>query len=710
MSYAENQEGQRLFELLPMELRIRDVHQDDALGQLASVLGEQIALLQEDMDQLYDDQFIETCAEWVAPYIGDLIGYRSLHGKTERTRSARAEVANTIAYRRRKGTASVLEQLARDVTGWHARAVELFQQIIVSQYMKHIRLHNAATPDMRRWQPLERLGSAFNRLNHTVEMRHVSTQGGRYNVPNIGLFLWRLDAWSLSRSPAVRVDNRRYLFSPLGNNTQLVNYPMTERNISHIAEPINVPEPLSRRVLDANPEHYYGNAVGPASGNDVRKSLFLEVNGVDTSLANIDICNLSDDGGGNWAYQPNNRIAIDPVLGRIAFPNPQPANRLVLVSYHYGFSAAMGGGEYERQDSFRVHTAPDQVLVQGDALQPALAAVAGGGLVEISDSGRYSGTPVIASNAGALIEWRAANDHRPTIVLGGELQITIDAGAELVLNGLLISGAGLRVTAHATAGTRSLRLRHCSLVPGLTLSRNGEPENPQAPSLIIEQPNLNVIIEDSIVGGIRSVSEATLEIRDSIVDATDKTGVAYAAANNMDHGGTLRAINTSFIGKVHARRMPMISNSIFYAELGQADPWQVPVRSEQRQNGCVRYTYVPDGSIVPRHHQCQPQRAIAEAIDAAEKQQPGSLNQAQKDAIAAEVRARINPAFNSLRYGQADYAQLRLTPEEIRRGADDEAEMGAFHDLYAPQREDDLRIRLDEYLRFGLEAGIFYAN
>jgi hypothetical protein len=36
--------------------------------------------------------------------------------------------------------------------------------------------------------------------------------------------------------------------------------------------------------------------------------------------------------------------------------------------------------------------------------------------------------------------------------------------------------------------------------------------------------------------------------------------------------------------------------------------------------------------------------------------------------------------------------------------------MGAFHDLYQPQRETNLRIRLDEYLRFGLEAGIFYES
>ena len=33
--------------------------------------------------------------------------------------------------------------------------------------------------------------------------------------------------------------------------------------------------------------------------------------------------------------------------------------------------------------------------------------------------------------------------------------------------------------------------------------------------------------------------------------------------------------------------------------------------------------------------------------------------------------------------------------------------MGAYHLLFAPQREGNLRIRIEEYLRFGLEAGVF---
>ena len=71
----------------------------------------------------------------------------------------------------------------------------------------------------------------------------------------------------------------------------------------------------------------------------------------------------------------------------------------------------------------------------------------------------------------------------------------------------------------------------------------------------------------------------------------------------------------------------------------------------------------------------------------------------------------MRPVFTSLRYGDAGYGQLSAhCAAEIRLGADDGAEMGAFHDLYQPQREANVRTSLDEYLRFGLEAGIFFAT
>ena len=142
-------DAERLYELLPEIYRVRDEREGGPLRDLLAVMAEQVIVLEESLDQLYDDQFIETCAEWVAPYIGALIGYRSLHGVVPRISSPRAEVAHTIAFRRRKGTASMLEQLARDVTGWDANVVEYFLRIGTTQFMNHIRPQHAYEPDLR---------------------------------------------------------------------------------------------------------------------------------------------------------------------------------------------------------------------------------------------------------------------------------------------------------------------------------------------------------------------------------------------------------------------------------------------------------------------------------------------------------------------------------------------------------------------------------
>src|SRR3954464_1599230 len=121
--------AERLYALLPAYDRVRDQESGRALEALIGVLSRTVAALDEDLDQLYDDQFIETCSDWVVPYIGDLIGYRQLHGVAPKISSPRAEVADTIRLRRGKGTAATLETLARDVTGWDAHVVEMVQRL-----------------------------------------------------------------------------------------------------------------------------------------------------------------------------------------------------------------------------------------------------------------------------------------------------------------------------------------------------------------------------------------------------------------------------------------------------------------------------------------------------------------------------------------------------------------------------------------------------
>jgi hypothetical protein len=696
-----NPEAERLYQLVPALYRIRDAEQGFPLQALCAVLGEEIAALRENLDQLYDDQFIETCADWVAPYIGDLIGYRPIHGVTERTVSTRAEVANTIAYRRRKGTATVLEQLARDVTGWNARVVEFFQQLQTSQYMNHIRLENRVTPNLRDWQALERRGTAFNTLAHSVDMRRIETQKGRYNIPNIGLFLWRLEAYSLTDSPAVRVDvdDQRYRFSPLGNDVQLFSRPETETDISHLAERINVPEPISRRIMDAYLDDYYG----------AQKSLLITTDNGDIDSSAVRVCNLADDGA-SWAHLPqqsDDPIAIDPVLGRIAFPPGEPPQN-PRVSFHYGFSLAMGGGEYERRSSFALAGGVTSVS-QGESLQSALSGAQAGGIVEIGDSGRYEEALSITVDADAKLEVRAANGHRPALILGGDFAFELKPGAELTLNGLLIAGGRLRVATTSGAQTKPplLRLRHCTLLPGLALMPNGDPGAPGVPSLSVG-PNATVEIEQSILGGMRCERSVTVKISNSIVDATAPDQVAFAADDDSGAGGVLTIVNATIVGCVHTERLDLASNSIFFARPGAG--WVHPVISEQNQQGCVRFSFLPLSSVAPRRYRCQPDLAVDAALTAADVPK-GSLSNAQRKKITLATQARVRPAFTTLRYSEPAYFQLGgFAPKEIRNGAEDESEMGAFHDLFAPQRESNLKIRLQEYLRFGLEAGVFYAT
>jgi hypothetical protein len=115
------------------------------------------------------------------------------------------------------------------------------QYSLVPEFLSRPKPANHWAPDLRRWELLERLGTAFETASHTVEVRRIPTGAGRYNIPNVGIFLWRLQAYRLSESPAVSVDARRFLFSPLGNDTELFNLPQTEDEITHLAAPRNVP-------------------------------------------------------------------------------------------------------------------------------------------------------------------------------------------------------------------------------------------------------------------------------------------------------------------------------------------------------------------------------------------------------------------------------------------------------------------------------------
>jgi hypothetical protein len=680
---------ERLYKLLPSLYRIRDQEAGGPLQELLSLVAEQIAVLEENFEQLYDDQFIETCAEWVVPYIGDLVGARGLIVFPDAPFTQRAQVANTIQYRRRKGTAAVIEQLVHDVTGWDSNVVEYFTLLATTQYLNHLRPDNLSITGLNDWKQLEYLGTPFDKTARTVDVRNIGRRRGRYNIPNIGIWLWRLASYQMKQSPAFRVDDRRYKFDALGRDLPLYNRSESEDEITHLAQPENVPMPVSRRLMADDPEKYYG----------INRSVLIYLNGAPVLFSNnMSICNLSDllDPGGNvigWANMPTQKIAIDPVLGRIAFPSLLPPPASVRVDYYYGFSAEMGGGTYGRTATFATDLEQEgliKVPSERGTIQEAITALsATGGVIEIEDSAYYIETPVISLPAGSKIEIRGAEEVRPVLVLSANLEIIGGPNTEVSFNGLLIAGGCLHVPWQNGSGDdnelSSLQIRHCTLVPGPTEAIGSVPAQPFQPRVVVEAAGTTLDISQSIVGGIRAAEGAIVHITDSIIDAAHEQEVAFAGLDDRSPGGVMQVKNTTIIGKVNTRIMELASNTIFYASLQSPDTWISPVSAERLQEGCVRFSYLPPGHSLPRPYQCQPA--------------PGA------------DPARVRPVFTSLLYGDAGYCQLSgHCATEIKEGADDEAEMGAFHNLYQPQRESNLRVRLNEYLRFGLEAGIFYGS
>lgn len=702
-----------LYDWLPADVRTRDALVGQPLHALMAVLQTQLDALRIDTETMWDDWFIETCESWLVPYIGELLGVRGMRTGPDGTVPLRAFVARQIAYRRRKGTLAALEELARDLMGRPAVAVEYFRACITDVHAQHVRATPTATVGLRDTVALRRVGSPFESFARTTDVRSIALGRGRHAPSNVGLFTWAAEVMRIEDGRA-RVDPalpEAFHFDPLGRPLALFGAPQTEAAIESLAQLRHVPRRLTRVDLFREEQ----------DGVVFDRGAFAVVPDAPPPLPatqwRIEIADLGGAGGGFPVDRPDpDVIRVDPERGRILFATASaPAANAVRVDYAYGQTARVGAGPFDRTAHWRerfteirregppwfrrVCSTPLPAVAAAvttftaavaawnahlAALTPAERAEAVG-VIALCDSRTYAAGGITLSlpagarlyiaalapgvDPGPSLEGDAPSGIRPVLV--GELLVAAGAapgstplGGGLVLDGVLLAGM-LRIL---PGELERLALAHCTLPFG-----HGGIEVQSGAG----GGNVGLAFEAlrCELGPITAPSVAAeWHVTDCVIHGDPMALVCPAA--------TLTIEGSTVIGGTLARILEA-SNTLFATD----------VDTEQHQQGCMRYCYAPVGSITPRRHRCEPD---------------GSLDGVTDPAARAAVAARVRPRFESLAPTDPAYAQLaQQTAAALRFGSDERCEIGVGHHLRFALRDANLRTALRQYLRFGLEAGRF---
>jgi hypothetical protein len=721
--------AEQLFALLPAVYRNRDGDIGDPLQSLYALLGQQLGIVEDNIQQLYDDQFIETCEPWVIPYIGDLIGYNSIY-ELASTSDSRAEVANTIGYRRRKGTLLALEQVVADVSGRTTVAVEEFRRLITTESMRLVRPRHASILNLRRTSALDRLNTAFDPTSRTIDVRRIAPRlrialdpdpapldislhgPGRSNIPDIAIHLWRLKSRPVVNAPALPIGAERFMFSPIGANLPLFSQPPARASFSGLTTRTDVPEPIDyvefgRSLRRPDSPQFYGPSA----------SILLIADGVPVPSSQIVCANLSDLApGGPWCTVPAGRIAIDPELGRIAFARDLPLPQSLRLNYSFGSAAEIGGGPYDRAASltslkpaqatfFALIGTTTPTLESAIATWNALVAATPNstGIIVFPGFERFAidltGAAAIQLPAGsqlALVSGQPIPSGGPFDIvwnhscatLTGNIDVSASAvpiqstGEGAAPGQLLLSGLWLAGQLSVSGSVATIQVLDSTLVPGLSLTPTGTPVSPGDPSICVTAVEVSLTVLRSITGPIAADTGGTTRVCSSVVDATSPCCVGYAAVDLASPGADLHIEDSTVIGKIHTRTIQLASNTIFYARRPRRDPWPAAIWASRRQTGCVRFCWLPFDSITPRRYLCLPPDDASEAA--------------------------LTPKFITLRFGQPGYALLSGdAPLAIWHGADNGSQIGVYYQIQETEAVRNVQLRAPEYLPVALESGIF---
>ncbi|MFQ5525108.1 MAG: hypothetical protein ACE5GX_02495 [Thermoanaerobaculia bacterium] len=703
-------ETERLYRSLPAFVRNRDYYEGQPLRALMAVLEHEYRELHEDISGLYNDWFIETCQKRIAPLLGELIGIRGLDRPENWFPSQRTRIANTLFYRHRKGTEAVVARAARDVTGWPCRTVAFYKHLGVTQSAEHPRPDRGRLVNVSDELALADFDSPFDRISHRPQisgspgLEPLPSPRGGYNLASLGLFFWRLPVQPVEDRAPRRVGPGRYTFHPLGVDQPLfLPGRSTGRRPDNLGK-ADVTGPISRTAL-ARLEWREEVGILDAQANKTL-TIFDAKAGKPIPWEWIAIADLScwDKPRVLKTYEPTPadaenanssrdlRVTLDPETGRLL---SEKDPRELRLTYHYAFSAPLGGGPYDRRIEARPGGPEAKSAGQGALLFPGLAEATREApsarrgpvppeVIRIVDSATYDRSPIaISVRDGSSMRIEAEPGEAPTILKDLVVQLG-NGGGTLTLSGLALGGRVIIRESEPGALLR-LEVEHCTiydpdrkrlLAPSPEASWLAfEPTDPAAFPQHAQPPRSKVAvrIESSIVNALFLGSESgTIEAIDSILDGA--SGPVLAGAEPDAVGCPSRLERCTVLGGVSVAQLDAI-DVLFDG----------PVRVSRPHLGALVCCYVPPGDPRP------------EVVD--------------KAGAPIDGNGGGKPGFTSRHYGQPGYAQLSdRCPRRILTGASNGSEIGAFSGLRNPFREANLKGILGEYLPWGLEPRVFHVT
>ncbi len=716
---GQQSQDDTLYNLLPAVYRMRDALQPGyPLRTLLRAIADLVDEFAADIGHLYGNWFIETCDDDLVPYFAELVGLSlgsSLPVGADAPNSGadaiwrRAQVADAIADRSRKGSFSVLEQLATRATGWPARAIELRRVALATQSARMPDVGRRRLTDLADMEALELLGTPLSDAAPLADVRRLSSHRtpGTTDPSAVAVWLWRLAADRVSRAPAAAAGEENcYTFDQLGRDLPLAVVPAGEHRSPPSTE-LDVAGTITRRALRLRPEDYYGAA----------RSMCVYRGGRPVPRSEIVVADLS-----RWHERtPHGRVSIDPELGRIAFPARHPPEEEISVTYAHLGIRAIGGGSYQRP----LPPAAVPVYPVGPGGHPsirlALAAWrsanehghAPAAVIQITGDGVYREHLDIRLAVGEHLEIRAAQGCRPVIIpvetsAGRPDRLRVrgagDPGAadppSFALDGVWIARHSLDLYGSFAC----VRLRHCTLVPAGALAGTEPREERRRPSLVVHGMPCPIEISSSVIGRIRVDSPETgfeplpLRACDCVLDASDPRERAVLGTDGRPAWVRLSLSRVTVLGGAEVHSAGLVEDSILTG----------PLDCERRQTGHVRFSYLGPGSRTPKRTSCQPDIALARAQAQIADGAPAERDHGRRDELIA---ARLVPRFDSVQVGQPAYARLAGdAAPELTHGAHDEGELGAYHDLWQPLRIADLRSQLQQFVPAGVDIDTRFAT